>query len=529
MAYDEQAPHEGTGTGNPCLLGPPSGPSLFIHYRPEGWFMSDGTVFYEDGCYHVFYLTKRNDDPPRLPGTSIGHATSPDLIHWQDQPLALTPGTPGSNDENGFGAVSVIRGPDRYYMFYNPMESSPVIQRAWSLDLIHWAKEPERAFLKPEKWYRDGPGCAWRDPYVFLDPIGGEYVMLVTAATRDDKGTPAFNGCIAWATSDDLENWTLKPPLYSPGLSCGLEMVGIFHEGGKYYLTICFGELFNVSYRVADRLEGPYRRTAQDVLCQGFHYGAREFSDGEHHYLLPGAWEREAKNDAPGDLWYSGGYIYGGASATVQELKSLPDGSLEVHYPSLLDQVRGAAIGGAPTFAGLDTFSGNWEVATGSQDQSASLSGSSSEGAARALIDAVAGDLWLRCDLHMEGGTAAGLLLRASERGQRGYLLRLDWDKHTASLWRYPMEWVTAQPLAEVTVPGLMRGKTYEVTVLMHGNLLDAYLDGHHLFSRTVYDHRKGQLGFFVEDGQTLFSGLEAFALAEPWGGMCGDPTNVNR
>ena len=50
----------------------------------------------------------------------------------------------------------------------------------------------------------------------------------------------------------------------------------------------------------------------------------------------------------------------------------------------------------------------------------------------------------------------------------------------------------------------------------MHGNLLDAYLDGCLLFSRTVYDYREGQLGFFVEDGEVAFSGLEAFALAEP-------------
>ncbi len=519
MACDERAPLGGTGTGSPRRLGPPSGPSRFIHYRPDGWFMSDGTVFYEDGLYHVFFLTKRNDDPPRLPGTSIGHATSPGLIHWRDQPLALTPGIRGSNDENGFGAVSVVRGPERYYMFYNLMETSPVIHRASSLDLTHWTKEPERVCLKPEKWYQDGLGCAWRDPFVFRDPESGQYVMLITAATRNDAGTPTFNGCIAWAASDDLENWTFKPPLYSPNLSCGLEMVGMFYEGGRYYLTICFGELLNISYRVADCLEGPYRRPAQDVLSRWFHYGARAFSDGEHHYFLPSAWEREARNDAPGNMWQSGAYIYAGSSATVQELKILPDGSLEVRYPCMLDKVRGAAVPGARAFDGLSTFGGDWKVHTGSRKEASLLSGVSAEGAARAMIVPVTGDLWLRCDLRMEGGTAAGLLLRGSQGGQRGYLLRLDLDKQTASLWRYPMEWVTARPMAEVSAPCLKRGLTYEVKVLMHGNLLDAYLDGRHLFSTTVYDYREGQLGFFVEDGEALFSGLEAFALAEPWSG----------
>lgn len=131
------------------------------------------------------------------------------------------------------------------------------------------------------------------------------------------------------------------------------------------------------------------------------------------------------------------------------------------------------------------------------------------------MIAAVTSDLWLSCGLHMGGGTAAGLLLRGAQGGQRGYLLRLDFDKQTASLWRYPMEWVTARSMAEVSVPSLKRGMTYEVKVLMHGNLLDAYLQGRHLVSRTVHDCREGQLGFFVEDGEAVFSGLEVFALAE--------------
>lgn len=49
--------------------------------------------------------------------------------------------------------------------------------------------------------------------------------------------------------------------------------------------------------------------------------------------------------------------------------------------------------------------------------------------------------------------------------------------------------------MAEVSVPCLKCGLTYEVKVLMHGSLLDAYLDGRHLFSRTVYDYREGQFG----------------------------------
>lgn len=86
-------------------------------------------------------------------------------------------------DLDGFGAVSVVRSPDKYYMFYNPLEASPVIHRASSSDLLHWTKEPAKCCLKPEKWYQDGPGCAWRDPFVFRDPESGQHVMLITAAT----------------------------------------------------------------------------------------------------------------------------------------------------------------------------------------------------------------------------------------------------------------------------------------------------------------------------------------------------------
>src|SRR4029077_13709917 len=83
-----------------------------IHFSPKEKWMNDpnGMVYYK-GVYHLFYQY--------YPGASVwgpmhwGHATSPDMIHWAHQPIALYPDSLGYifsgsavvdlNNTSGFG------------------------------------------------------------------------------------------------------------------------------------------------------------------------------------------------------------------------------------------------------------------------------------------------------------------------------------------------------------------------------------------------------------------------------------------
>jgi len=65
-----------------------------FHVMPKGRFMNDpnGPVYF-NGEYHVFYQhlpffgDERHDGRPYW-----GHAVSPDLVHWEQLPIALAPG-----------------------------------------------------------------------------------------------------------------------------------------------------------------------------------------------------------------------------------------------------------------------------------------------------------------------------------------------------------------------------------------------------------------------------------------------------
>lgn len=58
------------------------------HYTPErNWMNDPNGLVYHDGVYHLYY--QHNPQAPVWGNMSWGHATSPDLVHWVEQPLAI--------------------------------------------------------------------------------------------------------------------------------------------------------------------------------------------------------------------------------------------------------------------------------------------------------------------------------------------------------------------------------------------------------------------------------------------------------
>ena len=77
------------------------------HFLPPANWMNDpnGLIQWK-GQYHLFY--QYNPYSPVHSHIHWGHAVSPDLVHWTDLPVALTP-SPGGFDADGVGfAVAVV-------------------------------------------------------------------------------------------------------------------------------------------------------------------------------------------------------------------------------------------------------------------------------------------------------------------------------------------------------------------------------------------------------------------------------------
>ncbi len=195
---------------------------LADHWVWDSWLAEDGPN------YHLFFLraSRALHDPfRRHHRASIGHATSVDLRNWRLLPDALVHSDAPAWDDLATWTGSVIAGPDGVWrMYYTGLSHADhgFVQRigvAHSDDLVTW-RQPDGPLLEADpRWYEpldldSWSEEAWRDPYVFADPDGNGWHMLITARIPD--GNPMGRGVIGHARSPDLEAWEVQPPLSEP-------------------------------------------------------------------------------------------------------------------------------------------------------------------------------------------------------------------------------------------------------------------------------------------------------------------------
>ena len=105
-----------------------------------------------------------------------------------------------------------------------PAGNIQTIGYATSDDLFEWTKQPGPVVAADSRWYETLADGQWhdeafRDPWVFADPDGNGWHMLITA--RANHGPADDRGVVGHAWSPDLRTWELRPPLTEPGQGFG--------------------------------------------------------------------------------------------------------------------------------------------------------------------------------------------------------------------------------------------------------------------------------------------------------------------
>jgi beta-fructofuranosidase len=283
------------------------------------WLADDGSTF------HMYYLHAPKDlgDPAlRHRNARIGHATSQDLRNWTPHGVILQPDDPDAFDATSTWTGSVVQGPDGLWrMFYtgarfHEKHNIEAIGVATSRDLFTWAKQPAVVIEADGRWYEkygdsSWPEEAWRDPWVFADPAGDGWHMLITARAND--GEVDDRGVIGHAVSPDLESWEVRPPLSRPGAGFAhLEVPQTAVVGGRTVLVFSCGVDTLASRKAegfdgggiwsmeTDSVTGPYDVGPAAVVTTAPLYSGRLIQDRN------GQWMMMACHDANSDGTFDG-------------------------------------------------------------------------------------------------------------------------------------------------------------------------------------------------------------------------------
>jgi fructan beta-fructosidase len=199
------------GSGNKTDDTPQYRPAY--HFSPAfNWMNDPNGLVYDDGVYHLFF--QHYPDGLTWGPMHWGHATSPDLLHWDEQPIALYPDRLGMifsgsvvidrDNTSGLGkdgsspwvALFTHHDMDAEKAGSNRYQSQSI---AYSLDKgASWTKYAGNPVLP-------NPGIKnFRDPKVLWHGATGRWIMALGGGDR-----------IYFYSSPDLKTWAQESELIS--------------------------------------------------------------------------------------------------------------------------------------------------------------------------------------------------------------------------------------------------------------------------------------------------------------------------
>ena len=450
-----------------------------LHFTtPQRW-VGDVHPYYEDGRYHLIYVYDPGD-------WRVGHLQSRDLLHWEEREMTHTPPPLVPQVLPNYYVLQII--PDSIHGGYRTFYPYYGIRVSRSRDLVAWQyAEPQLAVPTPPGYGR------MADPYPFWNEDRKEFWMVVTL--RKD-GLPLDRaGAFGYATSADLEHWTWRGELYSPGNIGEPELPLMFKMGQRWYLLGFPNDgrtLGEPTYRMSSRCDGPWTVPVPDKL-DGKHFcPGRTAFDGTRRLLF--GW-------IPKSILPSGAQHWGGHLALPRELYALPDGRLAVRLEtSVADRIRGERLFPKPG-SELTPQAGQWTIV----GESAALHRSRQRNSIRLQHAPDRIDLTLNVTLQ-DGCDRAGIVL-GSTANSSGYEIAIDKQNNRLAVLNRDGTVCVMQVIDDLS------GRKIQLRVLVDGDIVEVFCaDRYALAARLSESVRSESVALFAQ-GPAEFEEIGVYRL----------------
>ncbi len=314
------------------------------HFLPrENWMNDPNGPIWFDGQHHLFY--QLNPREAKWGDIHWGHAVSPDLVHWEDRPVALAPDTRGVDEGGCFTGCAFVQEdgtPTIAYTGITPDDDAPRGRAenqslAVSHDgMLSWEKIPENPVIVSPP---DGLNVVgFRDPCVWRE--GDTWYMLIGSGFEGETE----GGTALLYRSTDLIDWEYLHPLLEADLTPPLEERGGMWECPDFF-PLGEHHMLLISTRGMQRyISGGWSGEAFLPAAEGWadyapsFYAAKSFEDPHGRRILWG-WLREAR-EVQAQLAAG----WSGVMSLPRVLTMLPDGSLGQEPAEELQRLRGEAV-----------------------------------------------------------------------------------------------------------------------------------------------------------------------------------------
>lgn len=502
-------------------------------YHPDGlqtwdvWYAANGPTV------HAYYLQKPapDTDASILRADWIGHATTADLVTWEEQPRALGPDTSSDIDDLQPWTGSALWHDGTAHLFFTMRGSrrpTARVQRiglATSTDGERWERHPGNPVLEadPATYESDPDGVVdCRDLLVIPDPGSDGWIGFYAARL---KGVSLSAGAaIASAYSADLVHWEHRGPVFAPGSYACLEVPDVFQIDGRWYLTCLVGNRYGnrldlegsrltngTVYAVADTPFGPYRE----------HPGDRALLAGD---VTSGYSCRSVEHDGRRYLLYTEPTASGRDSISPPLLlRATPEGALRLHWTALTEKLRSRRLPVAGELRQLGPtphwpqHNGLWEAAGPGVALRGSADGGWHVAADETALRGGARDadaFEIVASFTADGEPAFGFAVGPSGdiSASGSLVVGIDVRRGVAIGATLP-DFVDA---IERPLPGAL-GPSTALRLVVRGERIQLYIDDilWLQFSRPWTVGGRAGLGWFVENGSVVASDIDAWVLGD--------------